>query len=142
MELIPIIKASLGIFALLTSITFVISFVVYKIKNRNCVKPYQREPRIFDSSLILEVHDSQEVEEDNKSDNSKFRVLNEINQGENILKSNNLIKEPVPEEVNNDYVIPKPQKKSANEVFNIYSFYSNDDPSTMHKLRVKTATAD
>ena len=92
--------------------------------------------------LILEVHDSQEVEEDNKSDNSKFRVLNEINQGENILKSNNLIKEPVPEEVNNDYVIPKPQKKSANEVFNIYSFYSNDDPSTMHKLRVKTATAD
>jgi hypothetical protein len=142
MELMPIIKASLGIFALLTSITFVVSFVVYKIKNRNCIKPYQREPRIFDSSLILEVHDSQEGEKDNKSNNSKFRILNEITQKQNSFEPNNFIKETVPEKINNNYVAPKIEKRSANEVFNIYSFYSNDDLKTMHKLRVKPATAD
>ena len=77
MELLPIIKASLGIFTLLTSVTFIVSFVIYKIKNRHSAKPYERKPVIFDSSLILEVHDTPEEKINNNLYNNKFEVLNQ-----------------------------------------------------------------
>ena len=122
----PIIKASLGIFAFLTSATFFTAFLFYKIKNRNQTR-VERKPRLFDSSLILEVHDTMENSADTSLPGAKFKVLNEndadvarINQV--IYKENNseLNKKSAFAERRNGTSIPK---ASAYEVFNIYSCY-------------------
>lgn len=150
MELMPIIKASLGIFTLLTSVTFIVSFVIYKIKNRHRAKPYERKPVVFDSSLILEVHDTPEEQTQisKNSFNKKFEVLNEnadSNQTNKIFlkrldhNSDKSLRHSVPEK-SDHFSTSKTYRKSPNEVFNIYSFYSNNDVRTMHKLKVKPLT--
>ena len=148
MELLPIIKASLGIFTLLTSVTFIVSFVIYKIKNRHSAKPYERKPVIFDSSLILEVHDTPEEKINNNLYNNKFEVLNQnadSNQTNKIFLKNSernsgkSLNPSVSEDFNN-IPIAKTHRRSPNEVFNIYNFYSNNDVRTMHKLKVKPIT--
>ena len=147
MELIQIIKVSLGIFTFFTAITFIVSFVIYKIKNRNTIKPYERKPVLFDSSLILEVQDTSEENEIPNPFNKKFEILNEnasnnqtnklfpINSNHKLGKFENF---SVTENSNH---FPKP-KRSPNEVFNIYSFYSNNNSRPMHKLKVKALTAE
>ena len=151
MELMPIIKASLGIFTLLTSITFIVSFVIYKIKNRHRAKPYERKPVVFDSSLILEVHDTPEEQPgiSKNSFNKKFEVLNEnadSNQTNKIFLKNSVhnsgkFSKPSVSDNSNHSSTTGTYKRSPNEVFNIYSFYSNNDVRTMHKLKVKPVTA-
>ena len=147
MELLPIIKASLGIFTFLMSVTFIVSFIVYKIKNRHSTKPYERKPIIFDSGPILEVHDSTVETLNKNSFNKKFEVLNNYtsgNQTKRIIRKDSyqssgnalILENPA------NYSNPKISKRSPNEVFNIYSFYSNNELRPMHKLKVKTLTAE
>ncbi len=147
MELIQIIKVSLGIFTFFTAITFIVSFVVYKIKNRNTIKPYERKPILFDSSLILEVQDTSEENEIPNSFSKKFEILNEnasSNQTNKLFpidsnhKLGKIMNPSVAENFNHS---PKP-KRSPNEVFNIYSFYSNNGSGAMHKLKVNALTAE
>jgi hypothetical protein len=147
MELIPIIKASLGIFAALLSVTFIISFLVYKIKSRNRLKPYEREPKIFDSSFILEVHETRERKTNKKNFNNKFRVLNEIADiKQNDKKENNpesyAAQKPVAKGKIEKYAKPIMSIHSSNQVFNIYNFYSNSDIIPMHKLKIKTIVTE
>ena len=147
MELIPIIKASLGIFTFLTSVTFIVSFAVYKIKNRNRAKPYERKPVIFDSNLV-EVQDRPEETMNKNLFSKKFKILNEnasSNQTNKIFlidseHDSDKIKASSTEPTNSspEQKIPK---KSSNEVFNIYRLYSNNNSSPMHKIKVKTLTA-
>lgn len=137
MELIPIIKASLGIFTVLTSITLVISYVVYKIKDRNRVKPYDDiEPYVEkDVAVVKPARVARQAQE--KPVNNKFKIVNQH--------------EPVPANFHSDYglhkivkpveqredVFKKPTRKhSENEVFNIYNLYSNSDARPMHKLKM------
>lgn len=150
MELIPIIKASLGIFTILTSFTFMVSFAVYKVKSRNRLKPYERDTEEIISNLILEVHESPE-EKEKKEKNKKFKVLNENaddDQVKKIIKKNEdnsgLKKIQRPKVVEGFKHISKPadSKKSGNEVFNIYSFYSNSDLRPMHKLKINSALVE
>ena len=150
MELIPIIKASLGIFTVLTSFTFMVSFAVYKVKSRNRLKPYERETEEIISNLILEVHESPE-EKEKKEKNKKFKVLNENaddDQVKKIIKKNEdhsglkKIQKPKVAESFNHISKPSNSKKSENEVFNIYSFYSNSDLRPMHKLKINAALVE
>lgn len=147
MELIPIIKASLGIFTVLTSFTFMVSFTVYKIKSRNRVKPYERDTEEIKSNLILEVHEPQE-EKEKKEKDKKFKVLNENADGDQVKKilrkkednpGLQKIQKPKASEVFKPIPKPSSSKKSENEVFNIYSFYSNNDLRPMHKLKISSA---
>ena len=150
MELIQIIKVSLGIFTFLTALTFIVSFVVYKIKNRNSIKPYERKPVLFDSSLILEVEDTPEENEIQNSFSKKFEILNENapgNQTNTLIpidsnhKFNKFENSSVAENFSSSSK-PKTPRRSPNEVFNIYSFYSNNNSRPMHKLKVKALTAE
>jgi len=148
MEIIPIIKASLGIFTFLTSVTFIVSFAVYKIKNRNNAKPYERKPAIFDSNLILEVQNKPEETMNKNTLGKKFKILNEnapSNQANKIYiidseQDSNKTKASFTEPINSP-LQPKISKKSSNEVFNIYRLYSNNNSNPMHKIKVKTPTA-
>ena len=150
MELIQIIKVSLGIFTFFTAITFIVSFVVYKIKNRNTIKPYERKPVLFDSSLILEVQDTSEENEIPNPFNKKFEILNENasnNQTNKLIPidSNHKLgkfENPSIAENFNHSQKSKTPRRSPNEVFNIYSFYSNNNSRPMHKLKVKALTAE
>jgi len=146
-ELIPIIKASLGIFTLLTSITFTVSFVVYKIKNRNRAKPYERKPIIFDSRPLLVVQDTSDEKVSKNSISKKFKVLNKNNQTAKIFpiasgrNKKKFMRLAVAENSNHSPRTETPGK-SPNEVFNIYNFYSNNDSRPMHKLKVKTLNTE
>ena len=148
MELLPIIKASLGIFTLLISATFIVSFIVYKVKNRNTIKPNEKKA-VSSSSLILEIHNNKSGEVKQNSFDKKFKVLNE-NSGrsrnsrtgkkESHRRLNNVLLYSSIEATDQSQSL-KTLRRSPNEVFNIYNFYSNRSGS-MYKLKVKTLTVE
>jgi hypothetical protein len=146
MELMPIIKASLGIFTIISSTLFVTAFVMYKIKSRNRVKPYERKPILFDSSLILEIQDKTDEKIESSPINHKFMVLNEHKQYMPV-KNNKEWKYEMPaknpqisSQPNNNLVL-KSARKLPNEVFNIYNFYSDNSFAPMHKLKFNAVIA-
>jgi hypothetical protein len=146
MELMPIIKASLGIFTIISTTLFITAFLTYKIKSRNRVKPYERKPKLFDSSLILEIQDKTGEKIDNGSGKHKFMVLNENKDyltAKNDKLWQNELYAKIPQRLirptNN--VVPFSARKSLNEVFNIYNFYSNNELMPMHKLKFNAIIA-
>ena len=147
MELMPIIKASLGIFTIISSTLFVTAFVMYKIKSRNRVKPYERKPILFDSSLILEIQDK--TDEKSRKDppsKDKFMVLNE-HKGYTLVKNDRVLengisaKNPYSASQSNNHPALKSPGKLPNEAFNIYNFYSDNIFAPMHKLKFNTVIA-
>jgi hypothetical protein len=134
MELMPIIKASLGIFTIISTTLFITAFLMYKIKSRNRVKPYERKPKLFDSSLILEIQDKTGEKIEIESGKHKFIVLNENKDYITAKNPQRLIHQ------NNNVVLTSP-RKSLNEVFNIYNFYSDNTLMPMHKLRFNAIIA-
>lgn len=146
MELMPIIKASLGIFTIISTTLFITAFLMYKIKSRNRVKPYERKPKLFDSSLILEIQDKTGEKSESGTGKHKFMVLNEnkdyITDKNNMPWKNELYarsSERLIRQINN--VVLAPPRKSLNEVFNIYNFYSNNTFTPMHKLKFNAIIA-
>jgi len=135
MELIPIIKASLGIFTVITSITFMISYTVYKIKSRNRIKPYLKDFDEADSVIKLEVLETKINEEEIEEKNKRFKLINE--NGQKIAAEERdeeeLVRISKPTEISNHKVVVR--RHSENEVFNIYSFYSTNDIRPLHKLK-------
>jgi hypothetical protein len=143
MELMPIIKASLGIFTIISSTIFITAFVMYKIKSRNRAKPYERKPIVFDSSLILEVHDKTEEKIDHKLTNNKFLVLNEYKnlvpkKKDTEAKDIASFKSLQSSIQQNNNPGQNSSGKSQNEVSNIYNLYSEDSYIQMHKLKFNT----
>ena len=131
MELMPIIKASLGIFTIISSTLFITAFIMYKIKSRNRTKPYERKPILFDSSLILEIQDKTEEKKDDILLKHKFIVLNENKEWKNESQTKN----PQSSIKQFNKVGLNSSNKSSNEVFNIYNFYSDNIFTPMHKLK-------
>ena len=146
MELMPIIKASLGIFTIISSTLFVTAFVMYKIKSRNRVKPYERKPILYDSSFILEIQDKTDEKRRKDSSNHKFMVLNEYKKytpvkNDRILKNEVSTKSPQSSRQSNNNLTLKPPKILPNEVSNMYNFYSDNIFAPMHKLKFNTVIA-
>jgi hypothetical protein len=146
MELMPIIKASLGIFTLISTTLFVTAFLMYKIKSRNRAKPYERKPVLFDSSLILEIQDKTGEKIEDGPDKHKFMVLNENREfipakNDNLWKNDLSTKSSQRLIHQHKNVVLTSPRRSFNEVFNIYNFYSNNIFTPMHKLKFKSVTA-
>lgn len=134
MELIPIIKASLGIFTVITSITFMISYTVYKVKSRNRIKPYLKDFDEADSVIKLEVLETKVNENEIDEKNKRFKIINENGQKISVEENDDeLVRISKPAEISNHQVVVK--RHSNNEVFNIYSFYSTNDIRPLHKLK-------
>ena len=138
MELMPIIKASLGIFALISSISIAVSYIIYKFKSRNRAKPYEvnnnenKGPIIFNLQKEIAKNKRFEILNDNRE------LLNQIaNSNEPALKK---IKAKPESEANNKIIDIK--RKNGNGAFNIYDLYTNNRSSSMHKLRLKQATSE
>lgn len=140
MELIPIIKASLGIFTVLTSITLVVSYVVYKIKDRNRTKPYDDIAPYVEKEEVAVKPVKVAMVAQEKPVNKKFKI---VNQNEpvpaNFLSDYGLQKIAIPVEQREDVFIKPARRHSENEVFNIYNLYSNSDARPMHKLKMDEA---
>jgi len=146
MELMPIIKASLGIFTIISTTLFITAFLMYKIKSRNRVKPYERKPKLFDSSLILEIQDKTGEKIESESGKHKFIVLNENRdyltaKNDKLWKNELYAKNPQRSNHQNNNVVITSPRKSLNEVFNIYNFYSDNTFMPMHKLRFNAIIA-
>ena len=146
MELMPIIKASLGIFTIISSTLFVTAFVMYKIKSRNRVKPYERKPILFDSRLILEIQDKTDEKGKKDTPKDKFMVLNEYKdfaqaKNDRLLKNGANTKSPQSSSQSNNHLALKSPGKLPNKVFNIYNFYSDNIFAPMHKLKFNTVIA-
>ena len=130
MELIPIIKASLGIFTILISITAFISYIAYKIKDRNRLKPYEKRTEIREPLKIIETPKKKVV-------NHKFKIVNEqAPVPSKVQPKHGLQKIIKPVEERDKVFIKPPRRNSENEVFNIYNLYSNNAARSMHKLKV------
>ena len=146
MELMPIIKASLGIFTIISSTLFVTAFVMYKIKSRNRVKPYERKPILFDSRLILEIQDKTDEKGKKDTPKDKFMVLNEYKdfaqaKNDRFLENGISAKNPYSASQSNNHPALKSPGKLPNEAFNIYNFYSDNIFAPMHKLKFNTVIA-
>jgi len=136
MELIPIIKASLGIFTILISITAFISYIAYKIKDRNRLKPYEKRTEIREPLKIIETPKKKVV-------NDKFKIVNEqAPVPVNFQPKHGLQKIMKPVEKRDKVFIKPPKRNSENEVFNIYTLYSNNDAHPMHKLKVVSLSTE
>jgi hypothetical protein len=119
MELIEIIRNSLIIFTIISSIFLGLSYTVYKLKDRKRIKPYEREENFVPPAVLLQGNEpvAQQTYETGKM-SSRFRVLNDEMRN---------IKEPA----GNRSSVPV-QKVRQNHVISYYSFNKNE---SMHKLR-------
>lgn len=134
MELIPIIKASLGIFTILTSITLAVSYVIYKFKDRNRAKPYDDIKPYVENEIKHPV--KKEALEQKSLKNKKFRIVNDSEPVPvRAAAVNELRKMSMPVEEKEELFIRPERRNSENEVFNIYNLYSNNDARPMHKLK-------
>ena len=78
MELIEIIRTSLIIFALISSLFLAISYIVYKFRDRNRVKPYLREENLVSPIILLKGNSTVEKPQaEPQKKNPRFHILNE-----------------------------------------------------------------
>jgi hypothetical protein len=119
MELIEIIRNSLIIFTFISSILLGLSYIVYKVKDRKRIKPYEREENFVPPAVLPEGNEpaAQQTYEKGKM-SSRFRVLNSEMQK---------IKEPAG---NRSSV--QVQQVRQNHIISYYSFNKNQ---SMHKLK-------
>ncbi|HKI78543.1 MAG TPA: hypothetical protein VKA26_08395 [Ignavibacteriaceae bacterium] len=134
----PIIKASLGIFALISFISVVVSYIIYKIKSRNRTKPYEVNNNVNKGPIIFNLQKEM-------AKNKRFEILNDNRELLNQIANSN---EPVLRKLKatsgskTENKIIQPERKSENGTFNIYDLYTNNRSSSMHKLRLKQASSE
>ncbi len=143
MELMPIIKISLGIFIVLTSITASISYIIYKFKDRNRTKPYDNiKPYVENKEVTVQAPRAIKLPQE-KVINKKFRVVNEHKPVPlKVQPCHGLQKKMTPVEERNEVFIKPRKKNSENEVFNIYNLYSNNNARPMHKLKLESQATE
>ncbi len=127
MELLQIIIFTLKLFALTSAIIVLISYFIFKLKDRNRIKPYMKQTNI-DLSTNLAVEPLISNEDKNKIKSNRFKILNEeaaifINQKKDINNSNSI-------NYINKNLIP------ATNNFNIYDYYANSNFEPMHKIKL------
>ena len=131
MELIPIIKASLGIFTVITSITIMISYIIYKWKSRHRAKPYEIKHEVKPAPVVIDLEPDK---------NRRFEILNNEEVLQEIANAEKPRLRKIKETSKPESIMPR--KKSENEVFNIYNFYSSNELRPMHKLKLKHAASE
>ena len=151
MELIEIIKSTLSIFSAVSFVFIVVSYTIFKIKDRTRIKPYLRvNIQSPINNMIIEERIQEELQHANENwvkNNelisraqkpqeavvnqpariplqNRFKIINENKPLDKVTK-------PEPEVVKE-----KPQKiKVSKEKKNIYDLYSQTDEK-MHKLKL------
>lgn len=127
MELIEIIITTLKLFVLFASIVVLISYFVYKIKDRKRIKPYSEVPAYAPPAEINEDH------LENK--HSRFQILNVESQPEEYVPVNVPMKKQVERNHFSSYPVEY-RRKSANKSFDIYDRYSSNNFEPMHKIKL------
>ncbi len=78
MELIEIIRTSLIIFSLISSFVLAVSYLVYKFRDRNRVKPYFKFDDPIPSVVLLKTNEIKEINgPEIKKQHQRFHILNE-----------------------------------------------------------------
>ena len=127
MELLQIIIFTLKLFALTSAIIVLISYFIFKLKDRNRIKPYMKQTSI-DLSNNLAAELSIPNEDKNKIKSNRFKILNEesaffINQQKDISNGSSI-----------NYI----QKNllAATNNFHIYDYYAKSKFEPMHKIKL------
>jgi len=130
MELIEIILTTLKLFVLISSIVVLISYFVYKVKDRKRTKPY--------SEIIHQELSTQplEIKEDLISNKQmRFQVLNSEDEPAPYNEVGFLTQKQI--ETKNIPNSPlKYKRKQVNQSFDIYNHYSNSNFEPMHKIKL------
>ena len=130
MELIQIIITSLKLFALISAIVVLISYAIYKLKERNRTKPYSE---IHDPGLLNQNYATKEEIIEKKQ--VRFQILNNEN-----LKTPAALNEEVFEKPKvKNYAPSNPlnyKKNLPKETFDIYDSYSNSNFEPMYKVKL------
>ncbi len=133
MELIQIIIISLKLFVLLAAIIVLVSYFVFKVKDRKRRKPYSnsfKEEPIKESPLKNLPSNLNEVPIENK--NSRFQVLN---MPANFASDDIIVqKKDFKNQLFNNSINYK--QYESNKSLDIYERYSNSDFEPMHKIKL------
>ncbi len=136
MELLQIIIFSLKLFALTSAIIVLISYFVFKIKDRNREKPFMKsspDNAHKTGEIIIETKEEEIEQSKTLPYGKRFKILNE-----NALRIpdkkpgtvNSLMPQIIREKIS------PPQKAMSNNGFNIYDYYSNSSFEPMHKIKL------
>jgi hypothetical protein len=128
MELLQIIIFTLKLFALSSAIIVLLSYFIFKIKDRTRKKPYIQTPGEEESGLSIQV-ETEDIDKKPK----RFKILNEsdifsLEKGLHLEKIRQ----------NNDSIHSLRLNKKLNSLdnFNIYDYYSNSSFEPMHKIKL------
>lgn len=139
MELIDIIVHSLKLFALTSFIVLIISYTIFKIKDRNRIKPYMvatspstPAPIIFEeeqSDIKEVVHEKkvkiEAVDPALERRRERFKIINRKTE----MREKTIIDEPV-------IKVKAAKKEAAAADQDIYNLYSENSITPMHKLKL------
>lgn len=130
MGLIDIIAISLKLFGLTAAIIILLSYFIFKIKDRRRIKPYMRPTKI--EPIPLDVKQEIKEEEKPKPVNSRYKILNDNEQRFQV--------QPFPKvkplTTTNFNIINYKENNQLDEgKFNIYNYYSNKKFEPMHKIK-------
>ncbi len=129
MELIDIIIFTLKLFALTATIVVLLSYFIFKVKDRTRVKPYMRPTKIEPAPIEIKVKDENEIP---NPVNNRFRILNN---NEPLLQVKPVRIEN-PKHANKFNVIEyKGSRRLIEDEFNIFNYYSNRSFEPMHKIK-------
>lgn len=131
MELLQIIIFTLKLFALASAIIVLISYFIFKLKDRTRIKPYMK-PTIAESAN-LSLQPVVAVEEKNEIKSKRFKILNEeasfLANRQIVIEKNNTINYIQKNSLANP-------SKNLKDNFNIYDYYSNSNFEPMHKIKL------
>ncbi len=131
MELLQIIIFTLKLFALTSAIVVLISYFIFKLKDRVRIKPYMKPTVVEAASLAIQ--SGLTIEKKYEKKPKHFKILNEENsflkERQIRLEKSNPIKF-IQEEYNFN------KKNISKENFNIYDYYSNSNFEPMHKIKL------
>ena len=128
MELLDIIIFTLKLFALTSAIVVLLSYFIFKLKDRTRVKPYMRPTKIEPASIEIK-----DVEEEKPNLVSKrFKILND-KEPQLQIKHARIAKAKI---VTNFNVVDyKGSPRLVEDEFNIFNYYSNKSFEPMHKIK-------
>ena len=130
MELIQIIIISLKLFALFAAIVVLVSYFIYKVKDRKRRKPYS------DISTVEPVNNPIQIKvEPIENKSGRFQVLNVEMQPFHLADKEFIIKK---KDIKNYFsnTSQRYKKNPAREPANIYDRYSNSNFEPMHKIKL------
>ncbi len=128
MELLQIIIFTLKLFALTSAIVVLISYFIFKLKDRTRLKPYMR-PTLADTSAIAIQIEKQNVEKTPE----RFKIINEEN---SFMEEHGFNSDKLQYKNKSYNRFSDSNLVQAKENFDIYDHYSNSSFEPMHKIRM------